>query len=374
MGQKNSLTPETGELIELTIDSLSYFGGRGVGRFEGVVVFVPQTAPQERIRARVTAKKSRFWEAELVEVLSPSPSRRVPPCAVAGRCGGCSWQHVVYSVQVEQKSKILRESLRKLHGFEWLPFLEAPSEFHYRNRIQLQLRGGKKGFFALRTRDLIPIESCTIAEEILNDEMRTLEPADLAGHQRLELALTEEGRVMRHAGNRDPETAVFAQVNRDQNEVLKRRLVDLVQIAPDWIMDLYSGSGNLTYPLRDRFLGVPITAVEGSREAVARGRMRAPDVEWFAGDVERILSRLKERPGQGLVVLDPPRTGASQHVLQDLARLRPRQILYVSCKPMTFARDALRLCGLGEYRLEKVQGLDMFPQTEHVELLASLCT
>lgn len=370
MKPKNSPIPD---FIELTIDSLSFNGGRGVGRYDGLVVFVPGTAPEEKVRARITLRKPRFWEAELVEILEPSPYRRTAPCPVAARCGGCSWQHVTYPAQVEQKKKILADSLRlvrKQGEFMMLPFLAAAEEFHYRNRIQIQVRDGLKGFFSKRSKDLVEVEECWISEPEINRRLRELQPEP--GAQRIEIALDERGEALTMTGSRDPEAALFSQVNRQQNEVLKTRLQELPTFTPDWIMDLYSGAGNLTIPLAARFPDTPIFAVELSQASVARGRVKAmAHVEWLAEDVGKALKRRPRAQGAGLVILDPPRTGCDELVISELKRHTPKQIVYVSCNPATFARDALRLMEDGRYRLENVQGLDMFPQTEHVELIAS---
>jgi 23S rRNA (uracil1939-C5)-methyltransferase len=367
LNPKNSPTPD---IFELTIDSLSYSGGRGVGRHDGVVVFVADTAPGDRVRVRVTERKPRFLQAELIEILEPSSSRRQPPCPVAGRCGGCSWQHVSYAEQVVQKEKILRDSLRKLTGFQALPFLAAPREFHYRNRIQLQIQNGKSGFFAKRTRDLVSFEKCWIAEDAINAKMAQLSAEEIGDARRVELALTDDGRLEVMAGERDPEAALFSQVNTSQNEVLKRRVLELIALKPDWIMDLYCGAGNLTFPLAGKFPGVPMTAVELSRSSIARARRQNQTVDWREGDVANVLSQISPRAGAGLVILDPPRVGCEASVMEQMRRHRPQQIIYVSCNPTTFARDAERL--QPQFRLESVQGLDMFPQTEHVELIASL--
>jgi len=374
---KNSLTNRSSnEVIELTIDSLSYHGGRGVGRYEGIVVFVGGTVPEDVVRVRITNKKSRLWEAELVEIVAPSRFRRIPPCPVADRCGGCSWQQVEYAQQTVQKEKILKDSLRGLVKFgEWetSPFLAAPEEFFYRNRIQVHFRAGKSGFFAKRTRDLVAIEKCWIADERLNQKLKEVHAVDGA---KVEIALSENGEVLTMAGERDPEAALFAQVNQAQNEKLKQRMIEFISIQPDWIMDLYAGSGNLTFPLARRFPSKTMTAIELSRAAVKRGQDASgdlPGLRWEAADVGEGLKRMKKQNGRGLVVLDPPRTGLSQQVCDELLRHSPQQIVYVSCNPSTFARDAEKLVKNGRYRLEKLQGLDMFPQTEHVELIASLC-
>lgn len=364
------------EIIELTIESLSYHGGRGVGRFEGLVVFVGDVVPQDVVKARVSLKKSRLWEAELTEVIKPSPFRRTPPCPVANRCGGCSWQQVSYEQQITQKEKIIRDSLRGLvqyGAWEHLPILQAKDEFHYRNRIQVHFRNGRPGFFAAKSRDLVAIEKCYIADERLNTKLREVQAAD---GTKVEIALNERGEVLVMAGERDPESALFAQVNQAQNEVLKARVLEMISTEADWVMDLYAGSGNLTFPLAERFPDKSLTAIELSKSAADRGRTlsgKYPGLHWLAADVGEGLKQIKNLSGRGLVVLDPPRTGVSQQVCDELLRLRPQQIIYVSCNPTTFARDVEKLVAHGRYRLEKVQGLDMFPQTEHIELIASLC-
>jgi 23S rRNA (uracil1939-C5)-methyltransferase len=325
------------------------------------VVFVPGTAPQDLVRVRITSKKAKFWEGELVEVLNPSPMRREPPCPVANRCGGCSWQHVVYSEQVEQKKKILAASLRplqKIAQWEWLPFVQAPGEFHYRNRVQLQIRGGKKGFFAKRTNDLVETDECWIADEAINRKLKNYKIQD--GVSRIELTMKD--------------AADFSQVNEQQNLKMKELVTGRVSIEPEWIMDLYSGSGNLTFPLAERFPSVPFTAVELSATAVERGKKSGPAIDWRAGDVGNVLAQMQPRKGRGLVVLDPPRAGCTPDVVAQLLRHSPKQIVYVSCNPTTFSRDCVKFVESGAYKLETVQGLDMFPQTEHVELIASLCS
>lgn len=368
MKAKNSLT--------LKIDSLSYFGGRGVGRHEGVVVFVPGGVPGDLVEVQITGEKPRFLEGEILKVIEPSPHRREAPCPVFGKCGGCSWQHVDYSVQIAQKEKILADSLKKIaksRAIPWLPFVPAPNEFHYRNRIQLHFRNGQAGFFAKRTRDLVPIDKCWIAEQKLNDKLANLSEFERKS-SRLELAVQPDGGVVVMAEKRDPEEALFSQVNTAQNENLIRNLLGEIKTEPRWIVDLYAGAGNLTFPLAQRFPSLSVTAVELSASSVAQGRrrMHGERIDWRTGDAARVMRDFQAPAGAGLVVLDPPRIGASREMIATVVKWKPKQILYVSCNPTTFARDAELFLESG-FVLESVRGLDMFPQTEHVELIASLC-
>lgn len=338
------------------------------------MIFVPGTAPGDVVQIRITQRKPRYLEGEIVEIVQASTVRRRPPCVVADRCGGCAWQHVEYPAQVQQKEKILRDSLKKIERMQpiqWGEFIAAREEFHYRNRIQLQIRGGKFGFFAKRTRDLIPITRCWIAEEKINHRLNLLTPEELTG-TKLEIAVRTDGETVLMAEQRDPEEALFSQVNSAQNENLIRAMESAITIQPDWIMDLYCGEGNLTRPLARKFPGVKVLGVELSRTSIERAP-RLAEINFQAGDVAQVLRSIPTQPGSGLIVLDPPRSGCDQSVLDEICRHKPRQIVYVSCNPTTFARDAERLISGGIFRVESVQGLDMFPQTEHVELISSLC-
>ncbi len=321
-----------------------------------------------------------------MQIIEPSNARRKPPCPVADRCGGCSWQHVDYSVQIQQKEKILRDSLRKiekLQTFKWGEFIPAPDEFHYRNRVQLQVRAGKFGFFSKGTRDLVAIGRCWIAEDKINHQMAKLTPAEL-NTTRLEIAVRPDGETVMMSDQRDPEEALFSQVNTAQNTRLIELMLAATHVKPDWVMDLYCGSGNLTVPLARKFPGIPLTAVDLSRSSIerasrlesgARPSAQNPHpVKFHAGDVAKVLAQIPVSSGTGLIVLDPPRTGCEPEVIEQILRHRPKQILYISCNPTTFARDVERLLIHPQFRVESVQGLDMFPQTEHVELISSLCT
>jgi len=128
----------TGQELELQVDRLSY-GGRGVARADGYVVFVPYTAPGDVVRARLVRAKRSFGEAEVVEVLKPSADRVSPPCPYFGRCGGCTWQHLRYEAQLAAKEQIVRESLERLGGLREVPvrpILPAPQPFGYRNKME----------------------------------------------------------------------------------------------------------------------------------------------------------------------------------------------------------------------------------------------
>jgi len=138
----------------------------------------------------------------------------------------------------------------------------------------------------------------------------------------------------------------------------------------DEIWDLYCGSGNLTLPLAQAFPLAKISGVELSEDAIQVAQKLGQSITWVAEDVGRFLAKQRTAVQERLlIVLDPPRAGVDGKVMDELGRTQPSCVIYVSCNPMTFSRDARRLKTFG-YDLDRVQGFDMFPQTEHVELIS----
>lgn len=162
----------------LTIDSLAY-GGNGVGRLDGKAIFVPLTAPGDRIRFRIVQDRKRYAEAEMVELLEPAPQRRQPPCPVFGACGGCQWQHLPYAEQSRWKERIFAETLQrqaKIDASLLRPLAPAPEEWGYRSRVQFKCRqteaGFVMGFYRRGSHYVIDVATCPIASPRLNEALR----------------------------------------------------------------------------------------------------------------------------------------------------------------------------------------------------------
>ncbi|MBI4280187.1 MAG: 23S rRNA (uracil(1939)-C(5))-methyltransferase RlmD [Armatimonadetes bacterium] len=152
--------------VTVRVDRLSY-GGRGVGRVDGYVVFVPDTAPGDVVRARLVKVKRNYAEAALVEVVEPSPARAAPPCPYFGPCGGCLWQHIPYAAQAAAKEAIVRESLAHLAGLRDLPVhpvVAADDPWYYRNKMEFTF--APDGLLGLHRRGafdrIVGIESCLL--------------------------------------------------------------------------------------------------------------------------------------------------------------------------------------------------------------------
>ncbi|WP_374029444.1 class I SAM-dependent RNA methyltransferase [Bdellovibrio bacteriovorus] len=377
--------PLLGSKIKLNIEKLA-IGGAGVARHEGMVVFVPQAAPNEEVLAEVTLVKKNFVEAKIVEILKPGPARRDAPCAVASICGGCNWQHITEEEQLRQKEKLVLETIKKFNPglqFEYLPIKGSPRHLRYRNRIQPKFKDGKFGFFARNSHDIVEIKDCLITEETLTNKFSEVrdwakqkQSKDL---QRMEMYIAEEGDVRYGLITDEDDGIGFSQVNRFQNE-------DLVNTALEWagdynyerVFDLYAGAGNFTFPLASKYQNSSVVGVELNPKLVERAKSRIKEkrMRYFLSDVESYMRRAVIG-NQDLVLLDPPRAGASEYIMRALAAAHPKKIVYISCHPVSLARDLNWFFAWAEklgkrVTLSRVQAFEMFPQTDHVETIAEL--
>ncbi len=426
---------ETGPIaneVRLKIDSLSY-GPYGIGRDQGRVILVPQTAPGDEGEVKIVEEKKNYAVGELTRLVKPSTVRQVPPCPHFGSCGGCPWQHIEYQAQLAAKEKSITDALQrigKLDQFEMLPILPSPKEYRYRRRIRLHTDEQKRlGFHRAFSHDLVEIDSCLIADpkadqslstarewiKQLNTEVRYLQivvgdlgkKAILVGRadgdfraeddsvcsQLLENHGDIGGLILSGSGWRhhwgqektllrldssswaEVDGDLFMQVNREANH----RLVDLVLEwgefnQQDRLLELFCGGGNLTLPMAR--LSQEVVAVEWNRRSIRSGERsgqlnQVKNVQWLCSDVSRAVYRLAKRKKRfSKIILNPPRTGA-KGLEQDLASLGAEKVFYISCDPTTLARDLSALTKNG-YRLTRIQPIDLFPHTFHVETLAEL--
>lgn len=365
----------------IKIDALA-FGGEGIGRDEGKVVFVPGTAPGDRLRVRVLSDHGRFERAEALELIERSQDRVEPPCPVFGVCGGCQWQHIRYESQLRWKEQFVRESIERIGKIsepQILPILGAPEPWNYRNRIQLKSDfEGKLGFFAAGTHRVVPIQECLIADKRLNSRLRELQDSE---QTRGDLTLSVNGGGVVETHHAVEEEGIFSQVNPVQNRRLIETVLqfafgnsELVFSRKKTVVELHAGAGNFTIPLAER--AGQVLAIEENKHAVSEGQKRqeksgASNIEWIEGGAEWGLKKIyRKKMKPDLLVLDPPRRGAKE-ILDLILVVRPRLIVYVSCDPATLGRDLYQLTRR-YYRLEVVQPIDMFPQTYHVESVAQL--
>ncbi|MCB0422007.1 MAG: class I SAM-dependent RNA methyltransferase [Bdellovibrionales bacterium] len=360
-----------GQELELEIESLTFNGGRGLARKEGFVFFLPGTAPQEKVLAKVTKVKKNFAEAMAIQVLSPSPNRRTPPCPVAQDCGGCCWQHIDYPAQLKQKYAIVCSAYKKLAPGVFIQQPHAsPNEFRYRNRIQVHKADDRIGFLKSKSHQIVPIEDCLISEEELTSQFANIRK-DQGLRGRIEIARKTDGSVTIVSGKRPAHLHLFSQVNTAQNQWLIDKVIDTLsgQNSFQNIYDLYCGAGNFTLPIARAFPHLNIVGVELSESSIKIAKQEKSHAQFFASDVAQFL-RKNRFSSDAFVILDPPRIGCDPSVIDELSHWGPDHILYISCNPMTQVRDLANL--MSKYSIKWVQPIDLFPQTDHVEVMTLL--
>lgn len=357
-------------------------GGAGLGRHNGLVVFVDYAAPGDLLEIEITEQKSNFSFGRILTILEAGPNRISAPCPYFTLCGGCSWQHLSAPEQLKQKHSLIEDSLREIqksHNFEIRPIQPSPRDFFYRNRVQLTALNGGWHYRKKHSHDLIKVQDCLIMEEPLREKVQH-PPTNLKTNVRYDLRLSEDSQVLVTALDEDVELMGFSQVNRFQNEELVNCVLQtLKKDAGGDLFELYAGAGNFTFPIVNSKSFSQVWAVEGSPVLVKKAHANIQEqnisskkLSFHLGDVGQFLKTRWPRP-QDVVFLDPPRIGADESVIKTIAYSRPRQIVYLSCHPVTLARDLKRLLSLEKsYRIDFVQPFEMFPQTDHVETLVSV--
>ena len=406
-------------MIELVAGPIAAGGGCVARADDGRVVFVRHTLPGERVLAQVTAETSSFLRADAIDILEPSADRVEPPCPHAGpgRCGGCDWQHVSLPAQRALKSALIAEQLRRLAGVDRQVEVEevegAPDGLGWRTRVNFAVdRSGRTGLRKHRSHDVEPVEQCPIASDRVNQvgvgsvlwrgarNVEVMASPDggkpvvavetgrnrLAGRPGIDAGLVVNGRTQRRPdqvffevlGRRfEVGAGVFWQVHPGAATVLTRAVLEaLGPVAGERVVDLYAGAGLFTVALAHE------VGPSGSVLAVERQGRACVNLMHNAADLHQVgIEQADVTPGlvadrlgsPDLVVLDPARAGAGLAVMDALAALRPlpRGIAYVSCEPAPFARDLRVMLDAG-WTLRSLRAFDVFPMTEHVELVGAL--
>lgn len=403
-------------VVSVSIDSIAA-GGDGVGRSNGLVVFIPRTAPGDVVTAQISGK-GHFARGALRSIVSPSTVRIEPPCPHYTRdnCGGCQLQHVTYESQLAAKQAIIRDSVQRIgKRIVDAPQIErSPKDWRYRNKLTLAMRPrGGRWIAGLHPYDdpshVFPLSDCPITDrrvvaawrEVMEADAYFPDAKDLRGSVRItsggptfvmiggqswaardqfsaaipsisavwwEPADDKPRRLLYDKRkDRDP-SASFAQVNAEMAEILRSYVLDRARsYEPRTVIDAYAGAGHTAISLSEQ--GVKVTAIELDLDASAWSASK------LAEPSRAIRARVEDAlPGllpADLVILNPPRAGVDSRVTDTLEAEvgHLRGVIYVSCNPATLARDLSRL---PSYRIESLRAFDMFPQTAHVETVFDL--
>lgn len=370
--------------------------GLGLAFVDGATVFVPLATAGDRLRVRVRDVRKRTCFADIVSVTEPAAGRITPPCPHFGKCGGCDFQQMTYADQLAAKSGIIRDCLHRIGKIEVddVEIIASPQQFGYRSRAKWHLDRIEQtvGYYRRDSHDVIDVRECPILTPGLQAALTELrESVDWAmlweDEAVAEAACDDAGGVSLYSRemaeptreitvNAAGEEFTFsAQSFFQANRFLLEKLVEtaLGDASGETALDLYCGVGLFALPLARRFANV--IGVEDNAVAVGFAKKNAAraglkNVEFRRSGV-RVFLGGSSLAGTDLILIDPPRAGAEKGTIEKIARLKPRQISYVSCEPSILARDLAVLLSSG-YKLEKLTAVDLFPQTHHVETVVRL--
>ena len=431
-GRRENGRQQGGECFTLRIEKMVQGGEGMARLEDGHVCFVAGALPGELCKVRLTFQKKDFTKGRVVEVLEASPDRVKPLCPLYGKCGGCSLQHLASEKQAEYLEKVERENFRRLAHAELPEdfVIHTGNAWGYRNRARVVFRGNvggdayanregsancaRFGFRGEESNNIVPFENCPVLTDALNEFLRGPAATLIKSNPReLDVNIFDNGKgdvsfyypgmhksdfdahaisIVEIGGRKiEADASVFFQSNLG----LLPELVNAVRKAVDeglasgkatndWLIDLFSGVGFFACILQDKFkkittvereegclkhakvnLSVPAAFPENSaasRDCAAScavENVSAPAEDWLVENVVDVPATL---------IVDPPRTGLPKEALTAIVKSSVNRLIYVSCDPVTLARDFAKFSEAG-FTLSHAEGFAFYPQTPHLEMM-----
>ena len=385
------------EEVLVKCERLDHFG-RGIGRVLGKIIFVPNLFPSEEALVKIVLNKKKYMVGEVIQLIKKSSDRIESNCPYES-CG-CSLKSIKYEKTLEFKKNKVINILKKYGDLENVvkEIFSSDNIYGYRNKISLKVKGGKLGYFKNGSNELIEINRCAIASKKSNEIIKVLNECDLSkareiiikdfgevmiiinGDMNIELLkpfsdsiymndklVYGKENVIAHLGDLKFYVSKdsFFQVNMNIALKLYNKVLEYLD-SGDNVLDLYCGTGTISLFLSkyfDRVIGIEINE-EAVRCANLNKKLNhISNAEFICGDASKKIHHLKFQADS--IVVDPPRSGLTSDGINDILKINPKKLVYVSCDPMTLARDLKLL--KSNYEVKEVTLFDMFPWTYHVE-------
>lgn len=395
----------------MKIEKLDYYG-RGISRSSGKVYFIENALKDEDVSITLLKEKKKYCEAKLKEISNISKDRTEAKCKYYNICGGCQLMHIKEEKQEEFKKEKVEEILKKFLKYNKdVNDIVFSKNFNYRNKAVLHVKDNKLGFYKNKTNELIEIDKCLLLNPVINDlisylknyielkdikkitikvgnktnEVMLIIDGSIAYYQNLleivdvliinEKVMTTKDYITSYIGNKKYiiKRNSFFQVNYDISTRMYNKVKDvIVKKKSKNILDLYCGTGTIGIYISD--VVSKITGIEVVSDAIESANTNkkinnVENIEFILGKVEDKLDFISNN-NIDTVIVDPPRSGLHKKVIPILEKISPKTIIYVSCDPITMARDINLLSN--NYELVEVTPYDMFPNTYHVECVCVL--
>lgn len=402
----------------VTIDNMDY-QGRGIARVNGITIFVENALPKEQVKIKIKKIKKNIAEAIVLEFLKESSVRVKPQCPYYSLCGGCDLMHLKIEEQNQYKELKIKELMIRYGNVEIekiKPMIKNEQPLFYRNKVTFQVKE-KIGFYRKKSYDIISIDSCLIADDKINEILKVLKTLPLKNVSQIivrsskytsdtmvviecfgkieektileslkpyvsslivknEIEKVLYGNSVIYEKMKDKIFAIspssFFQVNTNQAIKLYEKALEYANLhGKEKVLDLYCGTGTIGIFMSD--YAKEVVGIELNESAIENAKKNAElnhtqNVTFLCGDASKQIDHLPFKPD--VIIVDPPRSGLSRHVIDTILKLNPNKIVYISCDPMTLARDLVLL--EEKYNVLELTPVDLFTETYHVECVCVL--
>lgn len=387
------------DIFEVTINDEDDIGN-GITRIDNFVVFVPYALKDEKIKVKITKVNKRFATGKIEEIINKSDRRQYVKCKSFNECGGCSFLHL--SFNEEKKKKI--DFINKLFNINVKEIL-TNNEYNYRNKATFHVKNGRIGYYSENTNDLVEFDNCLLLDGRINEVYNALKNMKLIGISEVIVRTSKSSVMVIFKGDTkdfDYNSLVnkikidslylndkllygnayiieelgnikysiypnaFFQVNTDNMKIMYDKVKEYAG-SGNKLLDLYCGTGTIGIYLKENFKEV--TGIEVNREAILNANINKSlnnlsNINFICGD-----AGIAKNNNYDVIVVDPPRSGLSNKVINFLNKSDVKTIVYVSCNPKTLKRD---LDLLDKYNVLKLECINMFNKTKHVECICKL--
>lgn len=394
--------------MEVEVTRLNH-SGEGIGHINNKVVFIPKTIPGDIVEIKIIKEHKNYIEAIPVNYKEKSPNRTQILCPYYQQCGGCQLMGMTYQEQLNYKKNKVIDILKKYANLELTPTITGTDEYYYRNKITLQVQNGKLGLYSRNTNTLVPINKCLLVAEPINNLIAIINNnLNLKNITKItirtspnELMAIFEGKINRstlintiapyvtslylneeHLSGTTTITAPlgqykflvspqsFFQVNYSQTINLYNQVQKYLKSNNKNVLDLYCGTGTIGIYVSSNCQQVTGIEINPSsiKDAIENAKLnQIANIKFIKGSVGQVL---EAQNTYDAIILDPPRSGLDKKTKDTLLKIKSPKLIYISCSPITLARDLNILKDL--YDIKDISLFDMFPNSYHVESIAHL--
>ena len=395
----------------IKIDSLDH-NGKGIAKINNKIIFVENALPEEIVNIDIIEEKKNYINAKVSNYITESKERIKVSCPYYNLCGGCDIMHMNYKYQLFFKEEKIKNIINKYvdNNIKINKIIKSDITSYYRNKITLKVENSKIGFYYKNSHNLIEIDECILADKKINNAIKYIKELDLkyiteitlrVANNKLMIIITSQKKDIDCKKILDIADSIYIKYKKKYYLLNKDKYIYenigkyKYSILPDAffqininvcaklynyinesigkgnnVLDLYCGTGSIGIFVSEENNVVGIEINEQAIENAIKNKdiNQLNNINFILGDSNKKIKNIDFKPN--VIIIDPPRSGLNKDIIAKLLSMKSEKIIYVSCDPMTLARDLNEL--KKEYNVLNITPFDMFPNTKHVETVCVL--